>query len=326
MPTELDGLRAEIARLQRRVAELETARDTAVATRRQLFRLGAGAAAGAVLAAGPARAASAGAGDPMFVGWTHQSMVGTTILSGDETLEEGTPLVDGAPVLQVSVVGVPPEAAPRAVVATADAGTALEAASSGGVGVVAQGTVGSLRIGGAPTGPLPPPQQRGGAAVTGLIDLDANGDVWLCVGSGTPGTWRELGGANSAGAFHAISPHRVYDSRVAADGAFTPNSSRLLSVATGRTASGGLAHDVVPPGATAITFTLTAAGATGPNFLSVMPGDDATFATSTLNFPGGFDCASGGVVRLDGDRHVRVFCGDQAGSTHVILDVTGYYR
>ena len=36
--------------------------------------------------------------------------------------------------------------------------------------------------------------------------------------------------------------------------------------------------------------------------------------------------ANGLIVRLDANRFVKVWCGDQTGSTHVILDVNGYWR
>ncbi len=146
------------------------------------------------------------------------------------------------------------------------------------------------------------------------------GDLWFCVQRGTPGLWRKLAGPTTAGAFHAIEPQRVYDSRLLGP-RFAPNSNRIVSVAS----STAGATDVVPSGATAVTFNLTAADTTGPNFLSVVPGDAATFTTSTVNFPGGFDVANASVVKLDAERQIRVFCGDQAGSAHTIVDITGYY-
>ena len=51
----------------------------------------------------------------------------------------------------------------------------------------------------------------------------------------------------------------------------------------------------------------------------------ASIATSAINFPGHDDRANGGVVKLDDSRQVKIFAGDQTGSTFVILDVTGYY-
>lgn len=334
MRSELDRLRAQIVDLQRRLDELERgtasgggpAAQSSLASRRQLFTLGAGVAAGTVLAAAaPARPASATDGDPMFVGWTHQSTLGTTIMPGTESQQVGAPMSGGAAVLTVSAAGLPAAASPRAVLATADAGTALEAAAADGVGVVARGAVGSLLIGGAVDGPQPPPAQRGTAAEAGLVDIDVNGDVWLCVQTGTPGVWRKVAGAATAGAFHPIAPARVYDSRLSAAGALGPNTNRVISVAAGIATGGATATEVVAPGATAIAFNLTAASPSGPNFLSVVPGDQTGFTTSTLNFPGGFDCANGSVVGLDATRQIRLFCGDQAGSTHAIVDVTGYY-
>jgi hypothetical protein len=125
--------------------------------------------------------------------------------------------------------------------------------------------------------------------------------------------------------FVPIAPARVYDSR-SGDGVLSRNSSRLVSVKDARNSSGAVTTaDVVPAGATAITFNLTVTGATGPNFLSVGPGNVASLATSNINFPVSDDRANGGVVKLDANRQVKVFNGDQPGSTHFILDVTGYY-
>lgn len=30
-------------------------------------------------------------------------------------------------------------------------------------------------------------------------------------------------------------------------------------------------------------------------------------------------------IKLDASRQIKVFCGDQTGATHFIVDVTGYY-
>ncbi len=106
-----------------------------------------------------------------------------------------------------------------------------------------------------------------------------------------------------------------------------PNTNRVVPVKDGRDAAGAvIAPDVVPDGAVAVAINVTVASPTGPNFLSVVPGDAAAFTTSTINWPGGFDAANGATVKLDATRQLKVFCGDQTGSTHVIIDVTGYYR
>jgi hypothetical protein len=160
----------------------------------------------------------------------------------------------------------------------------------------------------------------------GSIAKDPNGNLWYCYAANK---WTKLGGSAAAGAFHAISPVRVYDSRAAAPapGVMAPNTNRVISVKDGRNAAGVVtAADVVPLGATAVTFNVTASGTTGGgNYLSVNPGDAASFTASTLNWAGGYDIANASVVKLDASRQVKIFMGDQGGSSHVILDITGYY-
>lgn len=140
-----------------------------------------------------------------------------------------------------------------------------------------------------------------------------------------------VGYTTPAPAFTPIDPARVYDSRFAAyapnNGVMAPNTSRVVPVKDGRDTAGAVvAANVVPEGAVAVAINVTVAGPTGPNFLSVVPGDAAAFTASTINWPGGFDAANGAIVKLDANRQLKVFCGDQTGSTHVIIDVTGYYR
>jgi hypothetical protein len=129
--------------------------------------------------------------------------------------------------------------------------------------------------------------------------------------------------------FYPISPVRAYDSRQAAypvNGALAPNTSRVISIKDAHDSGGGVAIvDVVPVGASAVAFNVTVTGPTGPNFLSITPGDAATYIASTINFPAGDDRAVGGVVQVDSARQIKIFCGNQGGSTHVIIDISGYY-
>jgi hypothetical protein len=209
------------------------------------------------------------------------------------------------------------------------AGAGVVGRSTNGPGVVADG--GSVDVALAGSGLL----SVGAAGVTnpptggviGTIARDADGNLWYAVAAGQ---WRKLAGAGTAGSFHPINPARVYDSRLAAyapnNGLMARNTDRTVSVKDGRDGTGAVvAADVVPAGATAVAINVTVAGPTGPNFLSVVPGDAATYTASTINWPGGFDAANGSIVKLDASRQLKVFCGDQSGSTHVIIDVTGYY-
>ena len=60
------------------------------------------------------------------------------------------------------------------------------------------------------------------------------------------------------------------------------------------------------------------------NYLSVTPGSAAAFTVSSINFTA-TDIANGGIVRLSTGGNVKVFCGDNTGSTDFIIDITGYY-
>jgi hypothetical protein len=133
-----------------------------------------------------------------------------------------------------------------------------------------------------------------------------------------------------AGRFFPIDPIRAYDSRATLPepGLLGPNSNRLILVKDSRANASGavIAADVVPVAATAIACNLTVTGTTGPNFLALTPGDAATFTASAINWSGADQSVANGlIVKLDANRFVRVWCGDQSGSTHVLLDVNGYW-
>jgi len=134
-----------------------------------------------------------------------------------------------------------------------------------------------------------------------------------------------------AGRFFPIDPIRAYDSRAALPepGMLDPNTSRVILVKDSRANASGavLTADVVPLAARAIACNLTATGTTGPNFLALTPGDAASFTASAINWSAADQSVANGlIVKLDGNRFVKVWCGDQTGSTHVILDVNGYWR
>jgi len=164
---------------------------------------------------------------------------------------------------------------------------------------------------------------------------DADGTLWFTVPVPPPaavGTVRfvKLAGTPTSGAFHGIDPQRVYDSRqtgYTVRGVMAPNSNRPISVADGRSANGTVTlANAVPAGATAVHINVTAANMTGPNFLSVTAGDKTTTTTSLVNWgPGDIQIANSITVPVDATRQIKVFCGDQTGSTDVVIDVFGYH-
>lgn len=139
----------------------------------------------------------------------------------------------------------------------------------------------------------------------------------------------DSGGGHGGASFYPIDPKRVYDSRLDTyqpTGILPPASERVISVADGCDSAGTkVAHDMVPKGTVAVALTLTAVSPDGPNFLSIAPAEATEFASSSINFPGGFDIATSTIVKLGKERDVKVFSGDQTGSTHVVIDITGYF-
>jgi hypothetical protein len=172
-----------------------------------------------------------------------------------------------------------------------------------------------------------PPAQRVDSHLVGEID-NVDGDLWMCVVAGTPGTWKKLTGPAVAGAFHPISPSRVYDSRTPAPtpGVLATGAFRTVSVADKRNLATGAVTtaNVVPVGATAIFVNVTIADTVGSGFLAVNEGGNTTVAASAINWTAGQVLANGLTVPLDGSRQVTVIAGG-GGSANFILDVSGYY-
>jgi hypothetical protein len=161
---------------------------------------------------------------------------------------------------------------------------------------------------------LPP---TAGSYITGDIARDQGGNLFVCVQGGSPGSWRRLAGPATAGAFSAISPQRVYDSRATTK--IGTNEERVITV--GVTATG---TPVVPTGALAVAITLTVTETEDVGgFLSVRPAGTPYANTSSINWFGpGQNIATTVLSALGGDRQlvVRAF-----NRTHFLIDVAGYY-
>ena len=177
------------------------------------------------------------------------------------------------------------------------------------------------------------PPSRTTTHVRGMVDLDASYDLWLCVADGSPGTWRKISGPGTAGAFHAVTPGRVFDSRLAMPGPATPMSlgtTRTVSVAGRRDVTTGevLQTDFVPAGATAIACNVTVVSTTGSGFLVGNPGGVTTIGASTINWSTSGQILNNGVIlTLNASRELTFVAGGSSGSSaHVVVDVTGYYR
>ena len=203
-------------------------------------------------------------------------------------------------------------------------GVAGNASGSAGFGLVGQGGAAQLYL--IPHSGTTAPSS--GSHNAGEVVCNSGG-FFTCVAAGSPGTWRKLSGTASAGTFHAITPTRVYDSRAAAPapGLLATGANRTISVADGRDGNGAVtAANVVPAGATAVAANITVTGTTGGfGYLAINPGGNVVEGASTINwFGAGQTLANGVGLTLNATRQLTVIC-NGGGSTHFIVDISGYY-
>ena len=192
------------------------------------------------------------------------------------------------------------------------AGVVGHAEGSNAVGVLAKGSgrANVLLTAEGAAGPA-----RAAAHVAGEIVCDAAGDLWFCASGGSPGSWRKLAGVATAGAYHAIVPSRVHDSRVgtpAPGGALAVGNNRLVSLRDRRALDTGavLTADIVPAGATAVTANVTVVDTVGSGFLTINPGGNLTVAAATINWTEAGQILNNGVnLTLSALREVTVIAG-----------------
>ncbi|MGD9700862.1 MAG: hypothetical protein AB7Q42_02810 [Acidimicrobiia bacterium] len=206
-------------------------------------------------------------------------------------------------------------------------GVAAIGAGSSSTGLIVTGVKSTMAL--TPLGAAGP--ARTVAYSRGEVIIDSAGDLWLNVVAGTPGTWRKLSGPTTAGAYHAITPGRVYDSRVAEPaglvGTLGNLQNRTISLADKRDPVTGnvVTANFVPAGATAVTANLTVVNTTGSGFLTVNPGGIITTDTAAINWSGTGQILNNGLnLTLNATRQVTVICGG-GGSTDFVIDVSGYY-
>ena len=123
--------------------------------------------------------------------------------------------------------------------------------------------------------------------------------------------------------FVPLTPGRRLDTRFAAPlegltGRFSALNARTLVIEP---------YQGVPGNATAITGNLTVVGQTQAGYVAMTPIADNTPQTSSLNFPIGDIRANGVTGPLSGPGSVGlVYMAAGGRTTHLILDLTGYFR
>jgi hypothetical protein len=207
-------------------------------------------------------------------------------------------------------------------------------AITGNLTVVGQSRAGFLSV--TPDPPVGTPGSStlnfpvGDVRANGLTaDLNADGELsitYIAAAGATTNAALDITGYyvedNTGLLFYPLNPGRVLDSRSGAKlsgitGSFKSSIPKTLPV-------GG--HWGVPTGAEAVTGNLTVANQTAAGFVSITPTADANPTTSTLNFPLGDIRANGVTVPLDSNSLALVYKATTGKTTHLLLDVTGYFR
>lgn len=330
MSEEINELKAELRKLQSRLDELDQAEQHPVGRRNMLRSLGLGAAGAAV--GGLALSQPAAAADPndlvlntangttvptgIFTeaGYTANPQIGAFHVTNDQTKTDPTAALSCISAIATGVDG----GAQR--IALFGSGLAVGAKLDGPT---------PLKLTDSTNSTVPST-----SAYPGEFQVD-DGDLWFCTDSDILGgdpKWRRITGQNDAGMFTAVNPYRVYDSRqainAANDGPLAAGANRVvdcsdaLDVASGATVTA----DATPVDSSAIAYNITIVDPTLGGFLSVAPQDATVAAASTINW--GFGTvgaiANSSVVKLAGDRQIKVFCGG-IGATDFIIDVVGVY-
>jgi hypothetical protein len=160
------------------------------------------------------------------------------------------------------------------------------------------------------------------------VPLNATGDLWIvyktATGTGTAHVLLDVTGYfldGTAGAtFVPVTPARILDTRYAIGltGPFAVNASRHWAVA----GQGG-----VGTAAVAVIGNVTVVGQTKAGFVSLTPALETDPTTSTINFPLGDVRANNFTVKLSpaGDLY-GIYRATSAGTTSLVVDVTGYYK
>jgi hypothetical protein len=157
---------------------------------------------------------------------------------------------------------------------------------------------------------LAPNQTRPNAAV---IAVPADRRISLYNNAGSTHLIADLSGfytTSSTHGFTPMSPVRILDTRVGG-----------VPLGPGRVRTVDLSG--LPPSASAVTFNLTGTEASGNTFVTAWPTGLPRPIASNLNLTPGTTAPNQVTVQLGTNRQVNLY--NNAGNTHLIIDVAGYY-
>ncbi|MEY2960086.1 MAG: hypothetical protein RLZZ01_2654, partial [Actinomycetota bacterium] len=159
---------------------------------------------------------------------------------------------------------------------------------------------------------VPPGVDRANSAVIGL---GGNRSIDVFNWTGSIHVVIDVTGWMTGSAYVGTTPTRLLDTREGAAAPVAGGSSVAVRVA-------GVAG--VPADATAVAVNLTATEATATTFLTAWPTGAARPWASNLNLQRGDTRANLVVLKVGADGFVNVF--NDAGTSHVVLDLFGYFR
>ncbi len=116
----------------------------------------------------------------------------------------------------------------------------------------------------------------------------------------------------TTGLYHAVTPHRVLDTR------------KQTAVAARATRNAVVTGSGVPGNATSVVLTVTVTGPTRSGYLTVYPTGGSRPTASNLNFGARATVANLVVSKVGAAGEVAIYNGS-AGSSQVVVDVSGYY-
>src|SRR5439155_6867782 len=132
------------------------------------------------------------------------------------------------------------------------------------------------------------------------------------------GTFTGATGAASGGVFQGTVPKRILDTRNA-NGGITgpvgPGATVILPVA---------GTNGIPADATAVAANITITDPTAASYLTAWPDGPARPTVSDLNWVAGSTVPNLAIIKLGANGKLDLY--NAAGSTDVIIDVTGWYR
>ncbi len=166
--------------------------------------------------------------------------------------------------------------------------------------------------------------EANGDVVLKPLEAPGQGDAYVCADDAGR-LFRKSTPCDGSGTFTAIVPCREFSSFDAPGTPLTANSLPGRQITVG----GGICG--IPADATAISFNVTIVNPGAPGFLTLYPVGATLPVVSSLNFETGDVTGNAGIVALNADSptddlNIYLATSPAGETSHVILDVTGYFN